>query len=330
MEIENIKKLDPNRIEEKPKNLEDFICKICTFIINDPHECETCGIPYCKDCLQKWKFISNQCPMKCNPPMKIKPAHRFIKKMLGELKIKCENEECPVVIELCRLDYHLKECEYLIVRCPNGECEEKITKRELEKHKETCKFKTLQCERCSEKFRDIPKQNLEINEESDISSVDLVNLQTHDCIKSLSNNLKCLTEKFELLFKKNEKNEKQIKELSNKTNLLSSNFSYKCGSGHNITFTATWESTCATCNRSDICTRWECTECESNYCGNCIRIINPVFCPNLHTFLIGGNVEFQCDLCCLEKVGGNSSIHDNVCDFDVCEGCVEVLFPNIK
>ena len=300
MEIEIIKKLDPNRIEEKPKNLDDFICKICTFIIHDPHECETCGIPYCKDCLEKWKFISNQCPLKCNSQMKIKPAHRFIKKMLGELKIKCGNEDCPVVTEICRLDYHLRECEYMIMKCENEECEEKIKKRELLKHKETCKFKTLQCERCSEKFRDTSRQNLEIKDELENSSSDFVNLQTHDCIKSLSNNLKNLSEKFELLFKKNEKNEKKVKELRDKTNLLMSNFSYKCGSGHNVTFRATWDSTCLTCNRSGICTRWECAECDSNYCLSCIRIYNPVFCPNSHTFLIGQNVEFQCDLCNLE------------------------------
>jgi hypothetical protein len=312
-----MEKIDINRIpdDEKPKNFDDFICKICTYIIHDPYECENCGIPYCKDCLTKWEMRSNQCPIKCDTVMKTKPAHKFIKKMLGELKIKCKNQDCGIVIEISRMNYHLKECEYEILKCPNEECAEKISRKDLEKHREACKFKTIQCERCAESFRD---------KEQNVMSL----LESHDCVKSLSDKLRSLNLNYETLMKKNEENEKTIKDLKYSMDLLLFNISYKCENGHNLIFRKTWDSTCASCDLDEICTRWGCTECDVNYCLDCIKILNHVCCPNAHTFIYGASEEIlECDLCRMEVQSGPMSLHDRVCNFDLCEGCVKKLFP---
>lgn len=311
-----MEKIDITRIPdvEKPKNIDDFICKICTYIINDPYECENCGIPYCKECITKWERISNQCPIKCDSGMRIKPAHRFIKKMLGELKIKCKNEACQIVIELSRMEYHLKECEYAAIQCTNDGCEEKILRKDYQKHNEICKFKIIQCERCTERFR-----------END-NYISLI--KSHDCVRLLVENARGLNIKLQSLVKKNEENEIKIKELEHKMNLLVCNISYKCESGHNLTFRASWNSTCASCGENEICTRWICSICEVNYCLNCVKILNYICCPNAHSFSLEQVDEYlECDMCYMEFPNDQLSLHDRVCNFDICGNCVKKLFP---
>jgi len=312
-----MEKINTTRIPdvEKPKNIDDFICKICTYIIYDPYECENCGIPYCKECITKWERISNQCPVKCDSVMRIKPAHRFIKKMLGELKIKCQNEACQTVTEISRMEYHLKECEYATLKCENEGCGEKILRKDYHEHNQICKFKLIQCERCTQTFRE---------RDNDISSI-----KSHDCVKSFAENFLNMKIKVEILEKEQKENKIRIKELEDKINLLICNISYKCEIGHILTFKASWNSICATCGENEICTRWNCSTCEVNYCLNCIKILNYMCCPNAHPFSIGQVDEYlECDMCYMEFPYDQSSLHDRVCNFDICGDCVKNLFPN--
>jgi len=109
-----------------------------------------------------------------------------------------------------------------------------------------------------------------------------------------------------------------------------SNISYKCDNAHPLIFKATWTSTCSCCGLIKICTRWECVTCKKNYCLDCIRLLNYVFCPNFHTFLYGDRGNFLCDICGAKKTqGGALSLHDPVCDFDLCDNCVIKLFPSL-
>jgi hypothetical protein len=341
-------KLDITNVseDEKHKNIDEFICRICSFILQDPHECENCGIPYCKDCLEAWHQRSSQCPIKCGSTLKIKPAHRFFKKMLGEIKIKCPNENCPEIIQISRLEYHLKECQFLIVKCNNEDCDENYLRKDLVKHMETCKFKEFFCIRCNEKIKIRPGVGCNnINNNNDINNLsnnNLINISCdklqviniyddHDCIKVLSTKIKSITNNLETVIKQNEIYDKSIKELKDKTNLLMSNISYKCDNAHPLIFKATWTSTCSCCGLIKICTRWECSSCKKNYCLDCIKLLNFVFCPNYHTFLYGDRGNFLCDFCGAKKTqGGPLSLHDPVCDFDVCDTCVLKLFPNIN
>jgi hypothetical protein len=329
-------KLDVSAIPEGevPKNIDDFTCKICSFIIHDPHECENCGTPYCKDCLELWHQKSSQCPIKCGVTLKIKPAHRFVRRMIGELKVKCSTEECTEIIELSRLEPHLKECQHLSVKCPNEDCDVFLKRKDIPEHILTCKYKEISCERCFEKIKlclnDLEK--IENNKEGMIqfNNNHEFHKQHHDCVKMLGNKVKLLLISNEQLSKKTEIFEKEIFELKEKTNLLMSNISYKCDNAHPLIFRATWTSTCSCCGLIKICTRWECASCKKNYCLDCIRLLNSVFCPNFHTFLFGDRGNFLCDICGAKKTqGGPLSLHDPVCDFDLCDNCVVRLFPNI-
>jgi hypothetical protein len=320
-----MQKFDTKQIPEGeiPKNIDDLICKICTYILHDPHECENCGTPYCKDCIDEWHKKSSQCPIKCGGTLKIKPAHRFVKKMLGELQINCPNKSCSKIVKLEQVPSHLKICEYSEIKCTNDECKEKLLRKDLSEHLIICKFKVLICEKCNEKIelkgKNLNKQMIDENEL----------MKEHDCLKILSLRVKKLTIDSENLESKNKIFEKEIIELKEKTNLLYCSINYKCDMAHPLVFRANWSCSCSCCGLIKVCVRWECTTCKKKYCLDCIKLLSPNFCPNFHTFFYGNKGNFICDICGAKKThGGEMSLHDPVCDFDLCENCVVKLFPS--
>jgi len=299
-----------------------LVCKICSFILCDPHECEHCGTPYCKDCIDEWHKKSSQCPLKCGVTLKIKPAHRFIRKMLSELTLKCPNADdgCSIIIKHEQVNSHLKVCDFSFIKCLNDECKEKLLRKDMNEHLVVCKFKVFVCERCNEKIEVKSKLKNEIDEEI---------LKGHDCLKVLSCKVKKLTTDFENMEIKNKIYEKEIVEPKDKTNLLYCSISYKCDMAHPLVFRANWSCSCSCCGLIKVCVRWECTTCKKKYCLDCIKLLSPNFCPNFHSFSYGNKGNFICDICGAKKThGGETSLHDPVCDFDLCENCVIKLFPS--
>lgn len=330
-------KIDVSNISEDSKNVDDFICRICCFILQDPYECENCGTPYCKDCIEAWNQRSSFCPIKCGKTLRIKPAHRFIKKMLGELKVKCITQDCPEVFMLGTLDTHLNVCQFLSVKCTFEDCDTYVMRKELDKHMKECEHQEEICQTCSEKIK-IKKSTQNLKEKqnevkSDENMIKMCSERTdkHNCIKILSDRIKGLSCDNESLHKKCENYEKDITILKEKTDLLMCNIAYKCDLAHLLTFRANSSSTCSCCGLIKICTRWECETCKKMYCLDCIKLLNSKYCPNYHTFIFGNLGNFMCDTCGSKKTnGGPLSLHDPVCDLDLCEICVIKLFPNIN
>lgn len=240
------------------------------------------------------------------------------------------------VVTINILDYHLsKECQFLLVKCTIADCDEMIKRKDIDKHLENCKFKEISCTRCNEKIRmHFTNEKLEQDDNDSMIKLDeslKYDLSSHDCVTTLSKKIRILNQDMEKVSKKNEIYEKEIQNLKERSNLLMSNIAYKCDLAHPLIFKATWTSTCSCCGLIKICTRWECTSCKKNYCLDCIRLLNSVFCPNFHTFLYGDRGNFLCDICGAKKTsGGALSLHDPVCDFDLCDNCVMKLFPNMK
>lgn len=332
------KKVDIKNVRDNSKNFNDFVCSICSFILQDPYECDNCGTPYCKDCIEAWNQRSSVCPIKCGSTLRIKPAHRYIKKMLGELKIKCTVDECEEITSFEFLNTHLKECSFYEVKCDFEDCKEVVKRKDLNSHKETCKEKEITCNNCFEKIKlcfinsnNEENNSINYNKNNDNNNEEILAIKSHNCIFVLSNKIKNLTMENQNLQKSFKICENEILYLKEKTNQLMSNFSYKCDNAHLLTFKANHACTCDCCGLIKICTRWECETCKKNYCLDCIKLLNHTFCPNSHTFTYGNNGNFMCDTCGAKKTnGGPYSLHDPVCDFDLCDNCVLKLFPNLN
>ena len=128
--------------------LGDFYkCSICSKIMINPTDCESCGHSFCHECISKTK-----CPFGCKEK-NLKPASNGITNLLNNLKFKCSNEGCNEVINYIDIKTHEKLCLFQKMICPNKECCEHILKKDLENHiKSECKYTLIKCQYCEYKY----------------------------------------------------------------------------------------------------------------------------------------------------------------------------------
>ncbi len=129
-------------------SLGDFYkCSICTKIMVNPTDCESCGHSFCNECISKSK-----CPFGCEKKS-FKPVSMGIRNLLNNLKFKCQNEGCNEVISYIDVKTHDDICPYQKMICPNKDCEEQLLKKNLENHiKNFCKYTLIKCSYCNYKF----------------------------------------------------------------------------------------------------------------------------------------------------------------------------------
>jgi hypothetical protein len=73
---------------EYQEMIKSLYCCICLDIVKIPYECENCESLYCEDCWEVMKIAGRKCVLHCTAP--VKKANKFVRDMLGKLKIKCE------------------------------------------------------------------------------------------------------------------------------------------------------------------------------------------------------------------------------------------------
>ena len=108
--------LDTRKVTNKDQFalVESFAtCVVCMGVLVEPVECSNCGSCVCSRCYEKWKKEKNtkDCIYKCkNITMK---ESKVMKKILGGIKFKCENE-CGQEISYSDLkDHYLRTCPKL-------------------------------------------------------------------------------------------------------------------------------------------------------------------------------------------------------------------------
>ena len=128
--------------------LGDFYkCSICSKIMINPTDCESCGHSFCNQCISKSK-----CPFGCEKKS-FKPSSMGIKNLLINLKFKCPNEGCKEIISYIDVKTHDNICPFQKMICPNKDCEEQLLKKDLEDHiKNICKYTLIKCSYCNYKF----------------------------------------------------------------------------------------------------------------------------------------------------------------------------------
>ncbi|XP_043203915.1 E3 ubiquitin-protein ligase NRDP1-like [Amphibalanus amphitrite] len=169
--------IDSNRFEGPVD--EELICPICSSVLEDPVQAPACEHAFCRGCITEWLSRQQICPVDRQEitAAQLKPVPRILRNLLARLLIVCDNQQygCTVVINLDRLESHLKECEHnpkRPVQCEQGcgmvvpmdEVKEHNCVRELralvERQNET--VATLQQELADNKFQ-IGQLNRELN-----------------------------------------------------------------------------------------------------------------------------------------------------------------------
>lgn len=163
-------KIEPQFCTLDREFFRDYICLICTSIVDDPVCCSKCENLYCRDCVLFNYDICN----KCQGPLKEATIGRILKNHLANLEFRCPLK-CNMIIKydqkehhfsqckyrnkiepkcsLCRLGYnstfenHLKVCDLLASECPF--CKIPMSKMELKKHFNECEKLDKHCETCN-------------------------------------------------------------------------------------------------------------------------------------------------------------------------------------
>ena len=126
---------------------EFYKCSICSKIMVNPTDCESCGHSFCNECISKSK-----CPFGCEKKS-FKPASMGIRNLLNNLKFNCPNKGCNETILYIDVKTHDNICPFQKMICPNKECEDQLLKKDLENHiKNTCKYTMIKCSYCNYKF----------------------------------------------------------------------------------------------------------------------------------------------------------------------------------
>ena len=130
---------------------EMFICPFCHHLIHNPTSDNSSHL-FCFNCISSYLENNNsnhKCPIGQEELNKSKITQ--VKKLhliVGRIKLKCPNENCPWTGEISQLPEHLQEkCLKERVNCiykKNG-CEEFLTKDDDLMHRKVCKFREVKC-----------------------------------------------------------------------------------------------------------------------------------------------------------------------------------------
>lgn len=95
---------------------EEFICPICSDVLEHPVMVPMCEHAFCKICINEWLVQQNTCPVDRQPvtSIELKPVPRILRNFLSCLLITCDysNLGCEVIVNLECLETHGKECKY--------------------------------------------------------------------------------------------------------------------------------------------------------------------------------------------------------------------------
>ena len=143
--------ISQNRIEnlDSLQIIEELLkCPICLNFLNNPYECELCGVLFCEDCIKKWLKAKEKCPMKCSE-LKIKRANANSRKLLNKIILKCQNfPDCDYKDNYWNLLNHEEKCIYQKIKCPNKPCKYCGKFSDFQKHQLICNFGNEQCGFC--------------------------------------------------------------------------------------------------------------------------------------------------------------------------------------
>ncbi|TNV76238.1 hypothetical protein FGO68_gene962 [Halteria grandinella] len=157
-----------------------FICKICLKVVREPVECDSCQTCFCKGCISQWGKQSS-CPLRCTE-VSFKPIHRFALSQLKMQTFSCAySQKCEVSHKYEQALEHLESCTFRPIDCS---CGKKYEQGQVGDHAaQGCDLAKEYCVRCKSRY---PYRNRD----------------THDCLKTLKDEIIALNKKVNLYEKK--------------------------------------------------------------------------------------------------------------------------------
>ena len=137
---------------------ENFSCKICSKVLDDPVQCQNNEHYFCRKCITKHLEKSETCPT-CMDQLTLKTLRapsRIVAYVVSELKIpRCRHfsRGCTENVEVEDVLLHEQMCGYAPVVCWNEGCKQTMNRRDQGSHEtEECKFRKIICESCDEEL----------------------------------------------------------------------------------------------------------------------------------------------------------------------------------
>lgn len=107
---------------ESREYINDIICTICLNIAFYPSNCINCKGVFCKNCIERWIEINNNCPRCRNQSNYIELDRE--KDVYKKVKMKCSNSSrgCSEVILYSIYEEHINHCNYSLFYCLGKNC----------------------------------------------------------------------------------------------------------------------------------------------------------------------------------------------------------------
>ncbi|XP_018606186.1 TNF receptor-associated factor 5 isoform X1 [Scleropages formosus] len=139
------------------EKLEDqYVCPTCGQVVLNPHQ-TGCGHIFCYQCIQG--FLDSDITPKCPIDDSFIKANEVFqdnccKREIANLEIYCTNApNCSSKVTLCRLQDHLKICQYESVQCPNSGCSETLFRKDVGDHLDSqCRYRLEPCPYCRKHY----------------------------------------------------------------------------------------------------------------------------------------------------------------------------------
>ena len=140
---------------------EEYLCRVCATVLQEPHLTECCGQYFCRICLESW-FEKSQgrgvCPH-CREVDFVHIVSKPLQRKINKLSVFCPNRDkgCKVTVNLGELRSHLScssrapGCAYVPIPCKKG-CSQVVLRGEMDLHLKKCPFRIEACTYCKAKM----------------------------------------------------------------------------------------------------------------------------------------------------------------------------------
>ena len=123
--------LSPDRLMQP---LNDLLCNVCKYIINQAVEAPCCKQLFCAECIWAWLNTAEKCPT-CRHDLRassLTPVHPRVGGILAEINVTCEYAQtdrlgCASLVQLQNLKLHVATCRFRPGATPHSPLKQVVT-----------------------------------------------------------------------------------------------------------------------------------------------------------------------------------------------------------